>query len=294
MGLTINTNYSANYCQKYNHISFNGLSQKAMRNTGYTLLAATMFTLASCSNKQPQTDTVEITKTETKDTVNTAVDSTKKKSDVIYHYFPKDDNIITEEPDWLEKIYPDGSREIDSLGYKIMVSPEGKRTITKTEIDQWGNIITSTDFPDSTKTVKTTYKTLNHNEVLQIEKTYRSNGKLEESRWLNEYPSDSTDISSPKITEQGYERFNEDEVLLYWESSRKNIEKNDSSIIYDDDNRIVFNERENEKYYYKGSHKTPYTSISEYKDCKRITLYNDSGYVEKVYFEAADGTITQP
>ena len=70
MGLTINTNYSANYCQNYNHISFNGLSQKAMRNTGYTLLAATMFTLASYSNRQPQTDTLEITKTETKDSIS--------------------------------------------------------------------------------------------------------------------------------------------------------------------------------------------------------------------------------
>ena len=296
MNLKININYTTNYSHKYNQPAFNGLSRKMLRNTGYALTAATILSFASCSNNNNNTkQDTDSFQTEVKDSLNEKIDSTDNKPKVenIYHYFPKDNNIITDVPDWSEKIFPDGSREIDSLEYNIKISPEGKRTVTKTETDETGNTTITTEFPDSTKTVKIIYKTLKPKEILEVEKTYWSNGKLKENKLFNEYLSDSTNLSSPTIIKQRYERFNEDEVLLYWETNGTDVEVNDSNSIYDDDKRIIYNNIKNEKYYYKGTHKTPYTSVSEFENCKRTILYNDSGLVEKTIFEAADGTITE-
>ena len=293
MNLKINTNISGNNYQVHNSITFNGLSRKTIRNAGYVLMAASMLASYSCLNNKPKFDTIELTETKTNDKFDKDTDSIKKQENVknIYHYFPKKDNIITNEPDWTEKIYPDGRIEIDSLGYKISVSPDGQRTVTKTEKDSIGNTIITTDFPDSTKTVKTYYLTQDPSEIFHIEKTYRSNGKLKESLIYKEHRADSTDTISPKI-EQQYKMYNENEVLIYWNCDSLQSENNSNSV-YDNNNRLIYDNIKNEKFYYKGTEKTPYKSISQIDDCKRITLYNDSGMVKKIYFEASDGTITE-
>lgn len=294
MNLQINPNHTANY-YKYNNMTFNGFPRRTLRNTGIALMTAAMLTSGSCSNKKYGTDSTNFTKTEISDKFDTKIDTVEKHQAVknVYHYFPKDDNIITNKPDWSEKRYPDGRVEIDSLEYKISITPDGKRTTVKTETDEQGNITTTTEFPDSTKIVTIDYKTINPSEKLIVEQTYWSNGNLKEHKYYNEYPSDSTNIESNKIIEQNYMKYSENGVLLQWETSQIDPERNKNNNQYDRKGRLTYDDVKNEKYLYKENDTIPYKSISEYDDCKRITLYTDSGKVEKIFFQAIDGTITQ-
>ena len=161
------------------------------------------------------------------------------------------------------------------------------------EKDAMGNFITTTEFSDGSKIIKTDYNTPNPDEKLIVKKTYWSDGKLKENEYYNEYHSDSTNINSKKIIEQSYKQYNENGVLLIWESSQIDPERNDSNNIYDRKGRLIYDDVKNEKYSYKGIDTIPYKSVSEYDDCKRITLYTDNGTVEKIYFKASDGTITE-
>ena len=285
MNLKINP-YFTNHYHNYN----NATLKKMLRNTGYALMATSLLSLTACSaNKNKNNaDTIEITTNN-----NDNLKNNNNKVKTYHHFFPKDDNIVTNEPDWSEKIYPDGSREIDSLGYKISITRDGKRTTVKTEKDAMGNFITTTEFSDGSKIIKTDYNTPNPDEKLIVKKTYWSDGKLKENEYYNEYHSDSTNINSKKIIEQSYKQYNENGVLLIWESSQIDPERNDSNNIYDRKGRLIYDDVKNEKYSYKGIDTIPYKSVSEYDDCKRITLYTDNGTVEKIYFKASDGTITE-
>ena len=289
MNLKINSISSTNYY--HNNISFNRRSHNILRKGCYALMAAAMLTTAACTNKNKADNSVE----SANDSLISAADSFERENRVqnIYHYFPTEDGSISSTPDWSEKIYPDGRKEIDSLEYKISVGTDGEKTIAKTETDSLGNTIITTNYPDSTKTVQTIYKFSNPNEKLEQEKTYWSNGKLKENKVYYEHPSDSTNVNSPLAVTENYERYNENGVLLYWESVNNNLENNDSINTYDNLNRIVFNVTKNENYQYKGDEKIPFRSVAEYNGCKRITLYTDSGDVKRIFFEASDGTITE-
>lgn len=292
MNLRISAYPSIKYFQSQNgaikknnyNTAFCGRQQKVLQNAGYVFLISSIFALASCSNKNKQADNLDVnTLTEQ------ALDTIPTR---IYHYYPKDD-ITSENYDWSEVKYPDGRVEKDSMDYKISITPQGKRTVTKTETDSVGNTITTTNFPDGKKTVRINYLTINPNEKLQVERTYWKNGKLKESKFLSEHLSDSTDINSPRIKKDSCKVYNEDEVLLYWESNCINPEKNDSNNIYDENNRIIYDDINNEKYLYNDRHDIPYQSISECEGCIRITLYDKNGQIEKIFFEASDGTITE-
>ena len=289
MNLKINPIPSVSY--HHSNLSFGSRRQNLIRRGCYALLATAMLTTAACTNKN-RADNPQISET---DSLTTVTDSFEIENRIhnIYHYFPTDDGSISNAPDWSEKIYPDGRKEIDSLEYKISVDVNGEKTIVKTETDSVGNTTVTTNYPDSSKTVLTIYKLNNPNEKLELEKTYWSNGKLKESKIYYEHPSDSTNINSPLTITENYERYNENEVLLYWESVNNNPEENDSIDTYDNQNRIIFNVAKNENYQYKNDEKTPFRSVAEYNGCKRITLYTDSGDVKRIYFEASDGTITE-
>lgn len=288
MNLKINPISTAN-C--YYNISYKGCNQNLMRKGCYALMAAAMLTTAACTNKHKADNSVEATS----DSLFLAADSfeTQDRVQNIYHYFPTEDGSISSVPDWSEKIYPDGRKEIDSLEYKISVGTNGEKTVVKTETDSIGNTIITTNYPDSTKTVQTIYKFFNPYEKLESEKTYWSNGKLKENKIYYEHPSDSTNINSPVAVTESYERYNENEILLCWEYTNNNLKNNDSINTYDNKNRIIFDAAKNENYQYKGDEKIPFRSVAEYNGCKRITLYTDSGDVKRVYFEASDGTITE-
>lgn len=291
MNLKISAYPSVRYFQKQNSIikkdnynpAFCGRKQKVLQNAGYAFLISSIFTLASCSNKNKQADNLD---------ANTLTEQNYDNFPTrIYHYYPKDD-LTSENYDWSEVKYPDGRVEKDSMDYKISVTPQGKRTVTKTEKDSVGNTIITTDFPDGEKTVRINYLTINPNEKLQVEKTYWKNGKLKESKFLSEHLSDSTNINSPRIRVDSCKVYNENEVLLYWESNSINPEKNDSNNIYDENNRILYDNIKNETYLYNDKNNIPYQSVSECEDCKRITLYDENGHIERIFFEASDGTIT--
>lgn len=279
-----------NTVQKHNNIAFCSSKQTVARNIGYALLASAMLTLSACTDKKQQPDKTEDETEMAWEGSNTTVINAPK---TVYHYLPKDDIVANDNYDWLETVYPDGRVEKDSLGYQISVSPEGQRTVIKTETDSLGNTITITDYPDSTKTIKTDYQTKNINEILLTEQTFWANGNIKENKYYNEHPSDTADITSPTVAEQEITRFNENGILIYWETNCINPERNDSNNIYDNKGRIIYNDIKNEKYLYNGESETPFQSTSQYDDCLRITEYNSDGTIQKIYFKASDGTITE-
>ena len=290
-------NYVNNY-QNYNHTTFTGSKSTGLRKAGYAFLAATMLTATSCTNKsKSENDTTDIiSQTEQTDSFSSSAKKDSNKNNQVqryYHYFPKEEGVTGDQYDWTETIYPDGRIEKDSMGHQITITPEGERTVITTENDDNGNKTVTTDLPDSTKIVQVDYKTNNPNEILHTEKIYWENGNIKESKYYNEYPSDSTDINSPKITEESHELYNENGVLIFWEINKNDSLPNDSDLVYDKRGRIIYDNLKNEKYLYKGKHKTPYRSISIHNDCQRITEYNKNGSAKKIYFKASDGTITK-
>ena len=293
MSLRISAVPTYNYCHTNNksknrNVNFNGAKHNILRNMSYAMVVSSLFAAYSCINRNNNTN---------KETDNPGlVIKEQNKNDTqirkSFHYFPKDDNNINSDQfDWSETFYPDGRIVKDSLGHLITITPDGERTVIKTEIDQSGNIKITTDYPDKTRVEKTEYKT-KPQEKLYVEKTFWSNGNIKECKYYNEY-LDSTSTYSKKEIEYSCERYNENGVLLYWDSDIKDPERNKIFNKYDRKGRLIYDDVKNENYKYKGQSRTPYKSISRHEDCERITLYNDSGSVQKIYFKAADGTITK-
>ena len=279
-----------NIIRDKNNTAFYGSGQNTIRNIKYALLASSALAIMACTARHQQPEkTEEETEISLKDSGIADVESPKK----IYHYLPKDDIVANDNYDWSETVYPDGRVEKDSLGYQITVTPDGERTVVKTETDSLGNTITTTDFPDSTKFVQTDYNTLKPHEVLRTEQTFWANGNIKENKYYSKHPSDTSDITSPSVEEEEITQFNKNGILIYWKTNCINPERNDSNNIYDELGRIIYNDIKNEKYQYEGESKTPLRSTSQYKDCMRITEYNPDGTVKKVYFEASDGTVTE-
>ena len=288
-------NRQTNYLLK-NNITFRGLSK--YKNVGFALGTAALLSFSSCKQPSPN-DVVDISTTiENNDSINSTVHEYKyrdDRSEKHYHYFPKnsDTELSPNNYDWVETIYPDGRIEKDSLGYQISITPEGERTVVKTEKDDSGNTVITTTLPDGSKIIKTEYKPTVEGEILSVRNTYSPNGKIKEILYFNEYPSDTANIKSEKIIEKECLHYNENEILVKWESTKIDSERNEKNNKYDRKKRLIYDDIKNEKYQYKGNSKTPFRSTSVYDDCKRITLYDKEGNVEKIYFKASDGTITE-
>lgn len=279
--------------------AFQGYSLKAAKNMGYMLIAAGLLSLNSCNNtKTPiQNNDDEIENKEYYNSASSVKSEEQGNSNQIqksYHYFPKNDDVFTaDQYDWVETIYPDGSIIKDSLGYKIYISSDGKRTEVKTEQNEKGMDVITTTLPDGTKIIRQYMTPQNSKSLSYEEKTYYPNGKIKEKEIYNEYLSDSLGIRAEKTVENNHYFYNEKEILVKWKS---NLIMSDSDSIYnkyDEKKRLVYDNAKKERYLYKGNNVTPYQSVSELDDCKRITLYTDSGTVNKVYFQASDGTVTE-
>lgn len=273
---------------------------KMLRYTGYAIMSAAMFSAASCSyikRNKTKGDVVEIvSKTyETDSDYTSGGEHNYKNNNVkkIYHYYPNEGNPNADKYDWVETIYPDGSIFKDSMEYQISITPDGKRTAIHTTKDEFDNTIITTTFPNGSKTRITNYKSENVNSQSSLEEIYWNNGNIKEKKYQNEYPSDSTDINSPKITEQCNEIYNKDGVLLYWEKSSTDSLKKEINKTYDNKGRLIYDSLENEKYQYNGTNKKPFRSIAEYEGCQRIKLYKNDGTVKREFFKASDGTITK-
>lgn len=281
----------------YNKQSFKGYSKKIIRNTSISLITG-LLALSSCTNKKANTpqDTFETTeKTENIDSFTTSnIENQRQKVQRSYHYFPKNNNIINpEQYDWAESLYPDGSIVRDSLEYKIYISPDGKRTVTKTEKDEFGQDSITTNLPDGTTIIRQYHTPTKNKEIIFTEKTFRPDKSIKEIRFYDEYPTDSLHENSSKNIKRSLYQYNENNVLIKWESNISTQDSNKNTNKYDSQNRLVYDGLNNETYMYHGDNEIPYHSISENNGCKRITIYDKEGNIEKIYFEASDGTITE-
>ena len=209
----------------------------------------------------------------------------------VYHYYPSE-NVSAENYNWSELVYPDGRIEKDSMGYKIFVSPKGERMVIHTKQDEYGHTTITKEFPDGTKNVHIDYRTNMPNETLYVETNYWPNGNMKEHFYYNEYPANNKEQDGERIIEKSHYQYNENEVLIMWETTQIDSARNESNNKYDKKGRLIYDDVKNEKYEYKLGAKHPYRAISELEGCKRIILLNSDGTVKKEFFKAEDGTIT--
>jgi hypothetical protein len=279
------------------NIPFRAGSFNAPKVLGYTLIAAAMLSLASC-NKKNATMTVT-TEEKAQTTADAQIRQTTKEPEEekqavkSYHYDPTDEPLRAEDYRWSETIYPDGRIERDSLGYKIFITADGKRTSIHTETDDAGNTTITTLYPDSAKCVHIDYKTDNPDEIMYTETKYRSNGSVEERTYYNKaIIEDSTNIPQTRI-ETSIHKYNDKDILLMWNSNVTDSVHSESNNEYDKKGRLIYDDIKQERYEYRGDSKHPFRSVSECDSCRRIKIYNSDGTTNKDYFKAADGTITQ-
>ena len=275
-------NYPAKHINKGIQPSFSGVKNtKAVQNYSIALALASLIAIFSCSNnKQEQsTDTEKTTPAQNK-VKNSDTFDEKKQTKTYYHYLPKKDNVVNpDEYEWSETVYPDGKIEKDSMGYKIIIMPEGDRIIVKTPQEENKDTITVEETPDSlinnTTEKNDTTDTIEQRDIEYI--TINNN---------------ETDYDYQNTAKPINKHYNDEKVLLYWESDDSEINKNDSTNVFDNKGRLIYDSVNNEQYEYRGKSKTPYKSINVIEDCTRYTLYNKNGSIKSRYFKASDGTIT--
>ncbi len=281
------------------NIQFKGNVVKTTRNIGLGMAMLGLLAFSSCLQKKENANVDEEEMTmDNKNTNNIESGSEKisgnnEKSIKSYYYVPFDGELNADNYSWSETVYKDGRIERDSLGYKIYISPKGERTEVKTEQDKFGVITTTTKLPDGTKIVRTNYVPTKESEIIYTEKTYRPDSTLSKIFYYNKYPTDSTKLHSDVKTDTADYYYNEKEILIKWHTNMVDPERNDSLNKYDKKNRLIYNDITNETYKYKKDSMNPYESVAVLDGCKRITLYNEDGSVQKVYFKAEDNTITE-
>ena len=266
-----------------NNISFKSkFGRKIIKNLALGVAATTLLT-SSCINKNNNTSKDEFVA----DTTYNEANNIQKS----YHYFPTEDGSVdATNYSWVETIFPDGKILRDSFGYNITISPKGERTVVHTTIDECGNKTTTTVHPDGNRNVHIDYKLDNPSEILYVEKNYRKDGTLKDNKYYNEIPLDSFGVQ--RSIEQSFEIYDEHEVLLAWVSNVADSARNKKYNKYDKLGRLIYDDIKNERFKYSGKSKIPRISVAYYDDCRRITLYNKDGSVQKTYFKASNGTIT--
>ena len=280
-------------------IYFKSAPLRSVRNAGLAVAAATMLSaLSSCSfiKKSPVNNVVEEKLlVEKKDKTYTSVSDEYRFRDnrvqKCYHYFPMDENVSADNYSWAESIYPDGSIERDSMGYKISITPDGKRTVVHNWKDESGHENILKEYPDGTKVQRINYNTGVPKEILYTETIYWPNGNIKERYFYNEYLSNSD--KREKVVEKSIHKYNEDEVLLMWESSQIDSMRSSKYNKYDKKGRLIYDDVLDEKYQYKGDAKIPYRAVSEKDGCQHIKLLNTDGSIQREYFKAQEGTITE-
>lgn len=299
---SVNINSKFGLQKQYVKRFYKGKSAKMIRNIGLAFTTAGLLTLASCKKSNNtfynNDDIVEIkTNNQEMDCVDVDIEKQKngtKNVKTSYYYFPSENEINANNYSWTKKEYPDGHVEIDSLEYKISISPKGERTEIKTEKDEQGIETVTTTLPDGIRIVKRIYPPTKENEIIYTEKTYRSDSTLKEIYYYNEYPTDSIHSYTDKKIVETRDYYNEKGILVKWEKSgNDDPERSECFNKYDNKKRLIYDDIGNETYKYKKDSMTPYMSTAVNDNCKRITLYNNDGSVQKVYFEASDGTITE-
>ncbi len=276
---------------KINAISSNYTfgSTHVLRNTAFVLAATSLLTGACTSKSKEDTNN---SNTEICDSINDKLNLKKNYSSTTYYYYPTEDGRIDiNNYKWSETKYSNGKIVRDSVGHKILITPDGERTETYSQNDKFGNKITTTKFHNGRTRIRTDYKLADPEEILFTEHTYNKDNVVIESKYYNKMPSDS--IPGYYTVEQSHEIRNDKGVLLRWESNVRDPERNESYNKYDKLDRLVYDDVRDEHYVYNDSSKIPKYSYSIYDGCKRITEYDENAVIKKVYFKASDGTITE-
>lgn len=285
MNLKVNLYSASNYTNN----AFRKFGHKTIRNTGYAILAATMLLTSSCTNKN-KTDSDNNFITEQTDSFVRSADSIEVESSKIKninHYFPKDNNEISNNPDWTEKIYPDGRVEKDSMGYKIIEMPNGERTVSTKQKNENGDNVITTLFSDGSKEIRIE-NGKNYKDTL-----YWTNGNIKQIKNKEvefEY-LDSLNEEKEIIKLQVFKEYDENGILMRWDVIDNNKTLNENNFKYDNKGRII--DDGYTKYEYEGEKETPCRTIEEYEGCKLVTEFDtDSIYETKKYFVASNGVIT--
>ena len=269
----------------YNNLSFRNTRKTSLK-CGLALFASSML-FTACNNfknnHEKNTDKIESTDSNYEDTF-------KNSSYKVYHYEKARNSVNLSDYDWCETIFPDGRIVRDSAGLKIYISPRGERIVEHKSIDRYGNETITKEFPDGTKIVRKNFFLKNPNENQYTEKIYNKQDILIENKYYNKICLNGS--KDKFTTEELYEKYNDNGILLKWITNKK-IEPTDTISIYDEQGRIIYDKYKNEHYKYTGEDTIPSISYQIYKGCKCITKYNSDHTAYETYFEASNGTITK-
>ena len=284
-----------NYCTNNKKTSFKGIPNgRILKTYGMVLTAAGMLTLTSCNNKKQDVQSEDLKETVEKKNISSSSDYIEEnKVKTYYHYYPRSNNMISSgDYDWSETVYPDGSIERDSAGYKITIAPDGERTVTKTKRNNKENTTTTTtEYNDGTKVIYIDSETIRPKEY--VKDSITAENDLSDKIDTKTAVKDSTVTDSIKTQKQIYKYYNDKNILLYWHIEVTTSEQNDSTNVYDNQGRLILDCTKNEKFEYKNKRKTPYQSVIEIEGCKRYTIYKKDGSIKSIYFKASDGTVTK-
>ena len=278
--------------QNKHDIAFQGaISNKTINYAGSFLAGLAMFAAISCtsSKTKPQTDTdsVSVDNTEILDTTAFSTDEADNKRVITnYHYFPTDNGISGDNYAWIEKNYPDGRVEIDSMGYKILKTPDGERITSKVEKNDNGDVVVNTLYPDGSFGIRV------ENGINYKDTIFWANGnvkRIKNKEVVIERAKSPTD-DSERIVNQTYKVYDDNGVLLYWEKVDSNEIIDENNFKYDDLGRIIDNGFM--KYEYEGDSEIPILVIDELEGCKYIIEYDTDGTVKNQYFKASNGVVT--
>ena len=291
-GRNTNVNKRPKYNNHNSNVSFRGSeTTKMVRSIALTVAGMAFLSAISCigSRVKKQVDNedgVQVN-TEMADISTNNVEQTNSNEVSVHYYYTYSDNEVTgENYSWLEKTYPDGTVEKDSMGYKIIETPNGERTVSVTDKDQNGEIVIKTKYPDGSTGVRI------ENGINYKDTVFWANGNVKSVKIKNvtiehgKYPSDDKEM----IKNQTYKVYDENGVLLYWELIDSSQKLDENNFKYDSLNRIVDNGFT--KYEYEGDSEIPFKVTEDLEGCKYITEYDSDGVITNQYFQAENGIIT--
>lgn len=281
-------------CNNTNNTTFQGIgTNKVMRYLSYSASSLAMLAALSClgsktkSQGKDNADSVNIN-TEISSRTNNAEKNENDSIETKYYYTAIDGEITGENYSWVEKTYPDGKIEKDSMGYKIIETPAGERTISTVRRNEKGESIITTNFPDGSREIRIE-DGINYKDTI-----FWANGNIKQIK-NKEVLIDQGQLESPCDDEElvvnlTYKAYDENGVLLYWNvvDSNETLDENDYK--YDKKDRLIDNGFT--KYEYKGDSNIPFRTTDELEGCKYITEMNEEGIETKRYFKASNGVIT--
>lgn len=284
-----------NKVKHYNNsknITFQGNENKVMRYLSYSAASLAMVAALSCLGSKAQkhandTDSTN-TNTELTDSSNAIENSEDNSIETHYHYTVQDGEITGNDYSWIEKTYPDGKVEKDSMGYKIIETPDGERTVSTVEQNVNGENVIRTTYPDGSKGIRI------ENGVNYKDTIFWANGNIKQVKnkevVIEEGQSKSPYDVEELILNQTYKVYDENGTLLYWEVVDNNEKLDENNFKYDKQGRLIDNGYT--KFEYKDDSKTPFRITDELEGCKYITEMDEDGFETNKYFKASNGVVT--